>query len=472
MKRLFTRLIALGALLAVLAGGAAWLTRQTRVKWTLPDGSTLEVLKVTWGTSHYCRCGNRLVDYFYPLAPDILRKRIRFRVATISRSAPGGPVVWLRQSDKNDWSVCRFTVMDHAGVESVPADAARQGWISETAELMAMVPTSYPRSEESVRLRISTPPPKSVFVTELRLPNRNRRRPSAAPVEPLPASRRAGRLEVRLVKLETGLLATTAGSSATSLRDVSRANFSEPESERCYSRARFDLRENGVEASGWVINNLVLSNADGEVREFVAAALSPPKPKEVNFPAGLWLDESAWNLKVGLLRVAEFPQDQIWVAGGLPVTTKGISTLQGGTNLNGAAVKLESIRILPESPVGLFPGELRGTVWLSSRSSVYLSALGIKDNHGRQGWISAGGSAMPGPSGYASPAAVSAMSLSTQEAWSFDFALPERDAETVEVTFGISQVVHVEFWVKPVLGESTNGITQLDLLPPASFAPH
>ena len=469
MKRLFIRLIALSVLLAVLAGGAAWLTRQTREKWTLPDGSTLEVLKVTWGTNHYCRFGNRLVDFLYPFAPDILRQRIRFQVATISRGAAGGPVVWLRHSGSNGGSGCRFTVGDHAGVESVPADAARQGWLSETAELMAMVPASFPRSEESVRIRIFSPAPKSVFVTELRLANRNRRRPSAGPVEPLPASRRAGRLEVRLLKLETGLVRTTAGSSATTLRDVSRANFSELESERCYSRARFDLRENGVEASGWVINNLVLSNADGKVREFVAPALSPPKPKEVNFPAGLWLDEPALSLKVGLLRVAEFPQDQIWVAGGLPVTTKGTSIpLQGGTNLNGAAVKLESIRILPE--VGLLPGELRGTLRLSSPSSVYLSALGIRDNHGRQGWISAGGSAMPGPSGYASPAAVAApVPLSTQKAWSFDFALPEPDAETVEVTFGISQVVYVEFWVKPLLGGASNGITQLDLLPPAPF---
>jgi hypothetical protein len=469
MKRLFTRLIALGVLLAILAGGAAWLTRQTRVKWTLPDGSTLEVLKVTWGTNHYCRFGNRLVDFLYPFAPDILRKRIRFQVATISRSAPGGPVVWMRHSGGDGGRVCRFTVVDRAGVESVPDYVSQLGWVSETAGLLAMLPASYPRSEESVRIRISTPPPKAMLVTELRLPNRNRRRPAAAPVESLPASRHAGRMEVRLLKLETGLVRTTTGSSLT-LRDPSHS--SEPESERCYSRAQFEFRENGVEASGWVINNLVLSNADGEVRELVAPALSPAKAREVAFPAGLWLDNTAWNLKVGLLRVAEFPPDQLWVAGGLPITSRGSRVpLQGSTNLDEPAVKLVSIQIQPESPLGLFPGELRGTLRLSSPSSVYLSALGIKDNHGRPGWISAGGSAMPGLSGYATPAMVSAlMSLSTQKDWSFDFALPEPDAETVEVTFGISQVVYVEFWVKPVLGGAANGVTRLDVLPPASIA--
>jgi hypothetical protein len=74
------------------------LFRRDAQAWTLPDGSTLRLVKVTWGTNHLCRYGYRPIDLIYPLVPAISRSNFNFRVARISASPPGAMVVWFKRS--------------------------------------------------------------------------------------------------------------------------------------------------------------------------------------------------------------------------------------------------------------------------------------------------------------------------------------------------------------------------------------
>jgi hypothetical protein len=92
------------ALFVVALATGLWLAARgsPAQTWLLPDGSTLRLVKVTWGTNHICRYGNRLIDYLHPFVPGKYRSRFRFQVAALGTGAPRDMVVWLQQQNSTN----------------------------------------------------------------------------------------------------------------------------------------------------------------------------------------------------------------------------------------------------------------------------------------------------------------------------------------------------------------------------------
>ncbi len=394
---------AAAALAVVLVLVLVALYRPEPQSWTLPDGSRLQWVGVTWGTNQVFRFGRRPIDFLYPLIPKNARTNFSFRVTTISAPRPGALVVWFKRTGIPTNGVGRaqvvrtatfpgsplppaamlsglfvpymVSVVGDGGVESRTSSDVRVASMGRTEELNGVVLNSYPRRAESVGIRIHWYTPirpassaqGSTLLAEFHVPNRGR--DLGAPVwkgTPLPITRATNGLEVSLVKFEIGV---TVGDAGRSLGTSAALNSPGSDfNRRTYSRIAFLVRENGVTSTNWAISQLVLRAGSGETHAAPIPPLPPvgagslygqvgsgmfpvpssrlpqPDAPEITFADSIWLEEPAWRMEAEFTRVAGFPPDELVSIKGLELPAAGVAkSLDLATNIQGAEVKLTAM---------------------------------------------------------------------------------------------------------------------------------
>jgi hypothetical protein len=314
----------------------------------LPDGSTITLKSVTFGTNHCAppHVLNRLLDQLPapwlsrlhlvpPLRFDCAEPRICFWFAT--QSPPGAPTA------SRFHAAGRLRLVDDSGVEQ--REAGWLGWRgiaadTPTLHLEALSPAVFPRRQRFLRLRLdggglmtgAEATPNSRTEVELAIPNpRHADWPEWKPAS-LPASATCGDLEFTLTSLVIDLLPTPTTPASRTARSPG-------------TTARFSIIDGDKPSRDWQVDRIHVEDATGNTATLMTTANWRPircdtdGPTEVvTFPWPLWLDEPAHRMRVEFVRKpdATFPPSELLEVTAVPVPpSDGISMINARTNLLG-----------------------------------------------------------------------------------------------------------------------------------------
>jgi len=464
-----------GLVLTALAGILIVLCapRQPATVWTMPDGSKLRLVKVTYGTNNFCPYGHHLRDLLYPFVPAKYRTNFNFQVALMPSGPAPALVVWMERTGMQTntaspvprvtspftspiqprmvvWGISsysqplRISVFDDSGVESPPLGGRTWAFQSGASELEAVVMTQYPRQAKSLGIRVTPNAGDAQPVVEFHVPNPTPppRYPPVWVAEPLPATRQTNGLEVTLINAETGCK-SPAGSGPKS-----------------HSRLTLAVKENGHPTSGWNIRRISTRTAISRTNS-VSFEQNLTSQNYISLPVPLWLDEPAWGIKLELVQETDFPVQDVWIMPKLPVPEDGrLINLNFTTNLLGVTVTLKSVEYALMNPLpGLSSGFVRESLRGDDRSllrinliyqadaSVSVSLIEMRDDQGR---------------------VLRLMGTRADGQKNFSFVRPV-GAKTLTATVGISRSVVVEFIVKPVLAGRDDPSGPLILSVPKTF---
>jgi WD40 repeat protein len=305
----------------------------------LPDGTTLRLEAITYGTQHHFEAGHfRLawLQNLFPLPTNLISPAFDFGT---SRNAV---VFWLSRRDSagryRDFSVlshvaavdehgCRFELpYQYLHVEAVAALSRQNGDLTTPIPpgarcimLYGELP-SYPRRAKAFRLRIYDQSDRPI--AEFSVPNPA---PAAYPTwkpEPLPVTKRDGSLAVTL----TGLTSQLQGGSTYNNREMEQQSLV----------PAFSIRENGKLTHVW-------ENGEFTIRDATGNSASTASGGSL---AGFCLYEPAWKLRAKFWRTpqARFAPSETWIVRGVPVPKDGALTcVANSTTLQGARLQLMAL---------------------------------------------------------------------------------------------------------------------------------
>lgn len=452
-------------LIVLVAGGIAgliWLQPPTQ-SVTLPDGSPFMLLKVTHGTNHVLRFGSRWQDFLYPVLPQKLRMKYPPRVMQFTGNGPDSVMVWFQRegvpsSDGNWPRVCLAIVDDH-GLESPfllsPHVTRTLGAPSSTTGSSAGSPGAastqlsgwevldYPKRSGGFQLKIYGVGTDSQLADagEVRIPKYSRREFPAWTAEPLPATRRSNGLDVTLTRLETGVAGAVLG--AAPLGMVARV----------FSRATFQLRENGSVTEDWSVRSIRLLSATGITRYGDNKTAQWRNGKlTTDLWGGLWLEEPAWRVQAGFARTANFPAGDLWGIRGVPVPQPG-ETVEHRvvTNLHGEELEFLGISGL-KSAAGTPAGKTYASIQVRTPyplDDLSVVLVEVRDEQGRKAEAR----------GFTIETGTGGRGITLKESRiGFRIEIPQ-GAEWLNITLAATQMRRVEFLAKPVqFGGYTNSL--------------
>lgn len=161
--------------------------------------------------------------------------------------------------------------------------------------------------------------------------------------EPVPAVKKAGDLEVRLVNLMTGI--EMYGRPPVLANGKQGIEF-QPAKYGIHLATFFDVSLNSERGTNeeWVVQNAELSDATGNVLAFPSKSsssgdnVSPMTfsgEYRLSIPGTLWPDEAAWRLKLDLKRKSGFTPDELVTFKNVPVPKIGTTNFPPITNTVG-----------------------------------------------------------------------------------------------------------------------------------------
>jgi hypothetical protein len=161
--------------------------------------------------------------------------------------------------------------------------------------------------------------------------------------EPVPAVKKAGDLEVRLVKLMTGI--ELSGRSPVLANGKQGIGF-QPAQKGIHLATLFDVLLTSARGTNeeWVVQNAELSDATGNVLAFPSnhsssgdnvSPMTFSGEYRLSIPGTLWPDEAAWRLKLELKRKSGFAPDELVTFKNVPVPKIGTTNFPPITNIVG-----------------------------------------------------------------------------------------------------------------------------------------
>lgn len=458
------RISILVLIVLLVVAGIAWLVAQ----WpqpqiiSLPDGSRLTLLNVTYGTNHVCRFGNRLQDLLHPFLPPKIRAKFPPRVTEFPTSSET-LMIWLRYDATMINRALRppffLAVADENGLEtgllaganltrtlsSQNAPAATPSGTLPVKKRLGRQTTSqisgwelreYPRRARQFTLRVY---PVDINgdaapVNDFLVRNPGPRRLPTWTAETLPARRLTNGLEIILTRLETGLPGKETSHGQVGGRSKS------------FSRAAFRVNNNRAPTEAWNICRISAWNAEGGFRPGGSCSSRWQSGELwVDFEAGLWLEET-WKLTVDLMRTGDFPPDELWVIKRVRVPRPG-ELVEQRVITNLLNTELEFLGAsgpdtsLAESHVGV---QSRANIHLRTPlllGGVRVVLVQVRDDQGRQS-TTCGSTARTSMGGRGN--------TPREMLHGFAIELPE-DAKSLDITFAATRVRRVEFLAKPVM---------------------
>lgn len=445
-----TRRLSLGVLLIVMVGGIVWLAlpRPGPQTVVLPDGSRLTLLKVTRGTNHVCRFDNRWQDFLYPILPVKLRVKLSPRVMEWDSFNRDSVMVWFRRDGLPSSALAAtrlyLSVADEHGLESplqLMAHTTRMMGSTPATTRTGTVATQiggwelagYPKRSSQFRVVVYRPTDTQLSrVGEFRVSNPVRRKFPVWTAEALPVTRQTNGLAVTLTKLETGMSGVMSGAG---LRIPARV----------FSRATFQLGENGIATEGWAVTRIFARSATGETRSGNDQTAQWSEGQHAaDMWGGLWLEEPAWKLDVDFARTASFPVEDLWGIQGVRVPEPG-EMMEHRVETNLHAVKLEfmgvsGLKKLPTAQV------TPAYAVVHVRTQYPLDGLrvllvAVRDDRGR----------LAQPHGSTNSISTGAGGNTPKESLTgFRVEIPD-GAKSLDITLAATPIRHVQFLAKPVM---------------------
>lgn len=394
----------------------------------LPDGSTLRLAKVSFGTAHFAPG-----PWWRPLAQRLPADwQRRFGVVTgpgLSTTTPSLGI-WLEQERVGNHSHWEFALVDEHGAEvTMTAASTHESSATGGPSLSGRAFTAFPRRGKMVLLRIYERAPAGGRTLQASFHFAN---PTPGPhpewrPQPPPARLRQGDLEITFKHLLVG------------------ANFDgKPRlpnpGEEPWARLEFDIKEHGVASDVWFPDGIELADATGnKLRQNAWSSGVQGGAARLRWRPYLWPSEVAWKIRVEFMRNHEkavFSRNELIVVTGLALpATDAVTELNLSTNRLGHTVRVLGL----SSGKGKFserhssmsgPG-IRIEVDVSPElgTGKRLSVLNVRDNQGRK----------VESRGYGR----------SSSSYSFGYE-PKPDVKRLDFTLAVQEVVIGEFVVKPV----------------------
>jgi hypothetical protein len=420
-------------------------THRPKVWITLPDGTSASILAVTYGTNHMvgkalARVVTRLPDRVQDLLPDI------FGVGGLHAMITSGPelVVWVQRRTNGIGAMPPISsgyfnafLGDESNFVS-GTEAIMPGWMPGF-EVQPVQFKVLPRRDREITLNFFYHNATGGVTNCGSLPFVNpvySNYPEWKP-EPLPATKRAGDVEVTLLGFQTG-----HGNNSTTRPLKGGGN------EVIYDTNRPDGRNNTVvdltmrsltdTNEVWQVAGEEISDATGNVAR--NSGMSSSGTASFSFNPSLWPRETAWKIKLEIKRNQGFRPDEVFVFKDVPLGQLDFTNIIGWTtNFAGVTVTLEHIyRRPPNTNDSWSTAEMSAVKFTTSAlpTGTHLDLLGSVFTLGKtnqtESWESSGNER------------------------TYHFRGIPLDAKTADFTFAVQQSRTVEFLAKPELPASIN----------------
>lgn len=353
VKKLF-----LAVLLVMLAGLAGWLVLAGRNPQglpslvTLPDGTSIRIIAVTYGTNHVV--GSKLARVTARL-PSVLQG-ILVRVFG-SRAVPAQKMttptpellVWVdHQTNRLGVKLpgpayCTAFLGDGSNFISGP-EVYMSSYLPWSM-VEAIHFTVFPRRDREITLNIFDHNATGVAsrYASLLFANPVYRNYPDWQSETLPATKRMGDLEVTLQGVETGhdnnlSYVRNKNGSYSTIHGTNRVDG------RNNTAVELKLRPLGNSNELWQVAGVEVSDATSNIVHNSGMS-SGANGAELSFEPGLWPGESAWKLKLTLKRMEGFRREEIIEFKNVPLGEVDHTNVIGWTtNVAGAAVTIQDFK--------------------------------------------------------------------------------------------------------------------------------
>jgi hypothetical protein len=322
----------------------------------LPDGSTLTVLGVTYGTNHIVGTPIGKMVARMPQPVRRIAERVLGPKATFSRSSTTvepALKIWLNREtppgfrpSTNFQGSCTAFVADNSGFASGP-----DYWFMPDT-VWSLYFTAFPRREEFVLIKLARDMGGEHFTEFGTLRVRNplfAKYPTWTP-DPEHATQSSGHLSVELKRLVTG---TSGGSTLSTSSDGSThfiLHTNQPGG-RNYSVVETKISTGGHTNEQWEVTGVTVSDATGNVVKNSSLSTGGDG-SATSFNPSLWPCETAWKLKILYRRKAGFVADELFAFPDIALPKAGITNKVGwSTNVNGCRVTIAEVCVkTPTSP--------------------------------------------------------------------------------------------------------------------------
>lgn len=400
---------------------------------TLPDGSTLRLMEVSYGKEHF-----RPGAWWHPLArrlPVPWQSKLKVDTGPAMSTAEPSLGVWLgwdKAGATRSGSWWDFGLVDEQGVE-VPARSRSNHSYTRSGQPDALgyAFTTLPRRGNAMTLRLyrrkSDGKRELVGAFELSNPARGKFREWRP--QPAPAVVKQRDLEITFKQLLVGVSYET------------RPAAPRP-GEEAWARAEFDVKENGVTTDVWFPDGIELEDATGnKTRQNSWSSGVQGGAAYLRWQPYLWPSEAAWKIRVEFMRNHEkavFSTNELIVVTGLALpAVDEVTELNLSTNRLGHTVRVLGLT----HGKGQFPSRSHSMGGnLGTRIEVdvspelgtgkRLTVVSVRDDQGRK--LDSRGAGRGDGS------------------YSFTYE-PKPDAKALDITLAVQEVVTAEFLVKPEL---------------------
>jgi hypothetical protein len=410
---------------------------------SLPDGSVVRILAVTYGTNHVvgrplARLVARMPHHVQAALVRLLGKRAALEFST-STYEPR-LIIWLGRTTNNaptPTGSSYFTAFLSDASGFIAGDhASMYGWWSNPEQMQFGV---VPRRDPVIAVNFFYHSPTGGVTRCGSLPFANplygafpQWRPG-----PLPATRRVGDVAVTLEKLSTGHDQNTAYHSAQNGRSILEFGTNRVGGQNttvCFVQLRPLTNTNQT----WVVASEEVADATGNKARSTSLGWGSYEQGYFDFEPSLWPSESAWKLRCEIKRARGFDPDETFVFHGIPLGgLDETNQLRCATNFSGVSVTLDHIiRRAPNTNSPWSSANLSQVQFTTAglTNGQYLDLLSARTDTGTNldcgSWSSGG----------------------AQRAYSYRNVPLE--AKTVDFTFAVQRGRWVEFTVKPELGNA------------------
>ena len=370
-------------LVAVFAGCAVAFAlsrgpRGARGEMVLPDGRSVSVAKVTFGTTHDLEGGS----IFARLAARVAGPQFAARLGYVNysqKSAAPCVMVWTRwYGDVTNTPPRHASVRDDSGMETEPIFPSwDSSAVASTERLMAWRFENYPRGakEFEIRFHDRLPPYHTNPLGALKV--RNPQLTNATPygAAGIPQSVSTDGITVTLKELRVG-------AAMPFWRRPSHSGLTP------WTQTRFDVVDHGLLSTNWAIRGVSLLGASGNlITPMPLMSRIQDGQIEAGFTAAWWRFEPDWKFEVVLGRTAAFLTNEIFHVLDMPAS--GLDTaLVTNCPPNEAALPGMTLTLHPASPEAAGGGGFVHTTTLLVRypvvgRSARLVLARVRDQLGR-----------------------------------------------------------------------------------------
>lgn len=408
---------------------------------TLPDGSVVRIVGVTYGTNHYvgpplARLAARMPDPMQAILKRLFGSRLAAKCATTT-SRPT-LILWIGRATNNASppggpGYLSAFLSDANGFIS-GEDASVYGWWSNPQNVQFGV---FPRRDRVITANFFYHSPTGGVSRCGTLPFSNPVHgtfPQWKP-EALPVTVRAGDVAVTLEKLSTGHDHSTGYESTRGGGRLIRFGTNRVDGRNntvCAIRLHSLTNTNEV----WRVAGAGVSDATGNKAGATSLGWGSYEDGYFTFEPGLWPSESAWKLRCEIKRAEGFAPGETFVFRDVPLGRLDATNRIGWmTNFAGVRVSLDHvIRRLPNTNQSWSSENLSHVQFTTAglTNDFHLDLLSARTDKGTN---------------------LNFGSWSSGSGWrTYDFRNVAPDANTADFTFAVQRSRWVEFIVKPEVG--------------------